>query len=210
MEIFVIGHSNYTFEKLVSMLKEHNINVVIDMRETPYSVYNTQYNKEIFEITIKEAGFIYIYMGHEFGAKRQSRESYTNKVYADFEKVKDEEIFINGIERIKVGIKKGYKIALLGAMQDQIRCHRSILIGRVLDRQGIDVKYILHEGGLGNQEYIEECLLDKYFPNRHQLTLDSLLGNSKSREEMVEEGYKFANRDIGNRTEGIDKKKHYN
>ena len=207
MEIFVVGHSNYQFEKLVEMLKEHNINTVVDMRETPYSKYNTQYNKELLEITLKESGFIYIYMGHEFGAKRQSRESYTNKVYADFEKVKEEEIFIKGIERIKIGINKGYKIALLGAMQDQIRCHRSILIGRVLDKQRVDVKYILHEGGLGNQEYIEECLLDKYFPERHQLTLDSLLGNSKSREEMIEEGYKLANRDIGYRTEGIDKKK---
>ncbi|MGL4740942.1 MAG: DUF488 family protein [Sarcina sp.] len=206
MEIFAIGHSNYPFEKLVEMLKEYNINCVVDIRETPYSAYNVQYNKEIFEATIKKEGFIYIYMGKEFGAKRQSRESYLNKVYADFEKVKEEEIFIKGIERIKKGCKMGYRIALLGAMQDQIRCHRSILIGRVLNNQGFDVKYILHEGGLGNQYYIEKCLLEKYFSDRNQITIESLLGEDKSEEEMIEEGYKLANRDIGYRTEGITDK----
>ena len=205
MEIFVIGHSNYSFDKLVYMLREYDINCIVDIRETPYSKYNVQYNKEIFEATIRQEGFKYIYMGNEFGAKRQTRESYLNKVYADFEKVKEEQTFINGIERIKKGCKMGYKIVLLGAMQDQIRCHRSILLGRVLDAQGFDIKYILHEGGLGNQEYIEECLLEKYFSERNQLTIDSLLGNGKSRAEMIEEGYKLANKDIGYRTEGIGK-----
>ena len=206
MEIFAIGHSNYPFEKLVEMLREYDINCIVDIRETPYSTYNVQYNKEYFETTIRKEGFKYIYMGKEFGAKRQTRESYLNKVYADFEKVKEEASFINGIERIKKGLKLGYRIALFGAMQDQIRCHRSILIGRVLSKQGLDVKYILHEGGLGDQNYIEECLLDKYFSERNQLTIDILLGNDKSREEMIEEGYKLANKDIGYRTEGIGKK----
>lgn len=205
MEIFAIGHSNYPFEKLVEMLRKHNVNCVVDIRETPYSTYNVQYNKEYFEVTIRQEGFKYIYMGKEFGAKRQTRESYLNKVYADFEKVKEEATFITGIERIKKGCELGYRIVLLGAMQDQIRCHRSILIGRVLNKQGFDVKYILHEGGLGDQDYIEECLLEKYFSERNQLTIDSLLGNDKSREEMVEEGYKLANKDIGYRTEGIGK-----
>ncbi|MGL4452660.1 MAG: DUF488 family protein [Sarcina sp.] len=205
MEIFAIGHSNYPFEKLVNMLREHNVNCVVDIRETPYSSYNVQYNKEYFEANIKQEGFKYIYMGKEFGAKRQTRESYLNKVYADFEKVKEEETFINGIERIKKGCKLGYRIVLFGAMQEQIRCHRSILIGRVLNKQGFDVKYILHEGGLGDQDYIEDCLLEKYFSDRNQLTIDSLLGNDKSREEMIEEGYKLANKDIGERTEGIGK-----
>ncbi|MGL4656494.1 MAG: DUF488 family protein [Sarcina sp.] len=205
MEIFAIGHSNYPFEKLVEMLREHDINCVVDIRETPYSTYNVQYNKEYFEAIIRKEGFKYIYMGKEFGAKRQTKESYLNKVYADFEKVKEEAIFINGIERIKKGCELGYRIVLFGAMQDQIRCHRSILIGRVLSKQGFDVKYILHEGGLGNQAYVEECLLDKYFSERNQLTIDSLLGNEKSREEMIEEGYKLANKDIGYRAEGIGK-----
>ncbi|MGL4990125.1 MAG: DUF488 family protein [Sarcina sp.] len=206
MEVFAIGHSNYPFEKLIKMLKEHNVNCVVDIRETPYSRYNVQYNKEVFELRLKQEGFIYIYMGVGFGAKRQSKESYLNKVYADFELVKEEKSFIESVQRVKNGIKKGYKIALLGAMQEQIRCHRSILIGRVLYSQGIDVKYILHEGGLATQDDIENDLLNKYFSTRNQLSIDNLLGVAKTRDELIEEGYKLANKDIGYRTEGISVK----
>lgn len=55
-------------------------------------------------------------MADEFGAKRRTRKSY----------------FRRGIERLKIGCNKGYRIALLGAMQDPIRYTRSILVGRQL------------------------------------------------------------------------------
>ena len=45
MEIFTIGHSNYDVERLIDMLRFYNINCVVDIRGTPYSNYNIQYNK---------------------------------------------------------------------------------------------------------------------------------------------------------------------
>lgn len=205
MEIFAIGHSNYPYSKFIEMIKKYNINCIVDIRETPYSKYNTQYNKEYFREILKKDGFTYIYMGQEFGAKRGSKQSYNNEGYADFEKVIQEEIFLNGVDRIKNGIDMGYKIVLLGAMQEPIRCHRSIMIGRFLNKEGIHVKYILHEGNLATQDNIEEELLNKYFSDRNQISIDSLLGTGQDKQEMIEEGYKLANREIGYRTENIGK-----
>lgn len=205
MEIFAIGHSNYPYSKFIEMIKKYNINCIVDIRETPYSKYNTQYNKEYFREILKKDGFTYIYMGQEFGAKRGSKQSYNNEGYADFEKVIQEEIFLNGIERIKNGIDMRYKIVLLGAMQEPIRCHRSIMVGRFLNKEGIHVKYILHEGNLATQDNIEEELLNKYFSDRNQISIDSLLGTGQDKQEMIEEGYKLANREIGYRTENIGK-----
>ena len=205
MQVFAIGHSNYPIEKLIDMLNQYNINCVVDIRETPYSRYNIQYNREDFCKTLRKEGFIYIYMGKEFGARRGSKESYNREGFADFEKVSKEDIFKKGIERIKDGCKKGYKIALLGAMQDPIRGHRSILAGRRLNENGINVKYILHEGDVAEQEDIENQLSDKYFSERNQITIDSLIGNSMSKEDMINEAYRLANKEIGYRTEGISK-----
>ena len=98
---------------------------------------------------------------------------------------------------------KGYKIVLLGAMQDAIRCPRAILVGRALIKHGFDVKYIMHEGNLKTQDELEEQLLEKYFEERNQLTMDSLLGNDMSREDMINESYKLANKEIGYRIEKI-------
>lgn len=70
MGIFAIGHSNYPYGKFIEMIKKYNINCIIDIRETPYSKYNVQYNKEYFRENLKKDEYTYIYMGEEFGAKR--------------------------------------------------------------------------------------------------------------------------------------------
>ena len=203
MDIYTIGHSNYPVEKLIDMLKHYDIDTVVDIRGTPYSKYNVQYNKETIAHTLTEAGFIYIYMAKELAAKRENKVSYNKEGYSDFEKVVKEKDFLNGVDRLKVGCAKGYKIALLGAMQDPIRCHRSILVGRALREHGFNVKHILDDYSLASQEYIEQDLLNKYFSNRAQLTIDSLLGNAMSEDDMILEGYRLANKEIGYRIENL-------
>ncbi|AOR23599.1 DUF488 family protein [Clostridium taeniosporum] len=203
MEIYTIGHSNYSIERLIDMLKHYNIDTVVDIRGTPYSKYNIQFNKEMFRKTLIQAGFIYIYMAEEFSAKRGIKISYNGEGYADFEKVINESSFLKGIDRLKNGIAKGYKIVLLGAMQDPIRCHRSILVGRALRNNNLNVKHILDDYSIATQEDIEKNLLDKYFSNRNQLTIDNLLGNQPSEDELIEDAYRLANKDIGFRVEGI-------
>ena len=183
IEIYTLGHSNYSFDK-----------------------FNTQYNKEFFQANLKKLGYTYIYMADEFGAKRRTRNSYNDEGYADFDKVILEEDFKKGIERLKVGCAKNYKIVLLGAMQEPIRCPRAILLGRELIKEGFNVKHIMHEGDLKTQDELEEQLLEKYFEERNQLTMDSLLGNAMSREDMIKESYKLANKEIGYRIEKLKDK----
>ena len=203
IEIYTLGHSNYSFDKFIEILKKYNINCVVDIRAIPYSKYNTQYNKEFFQANLKKLGYTYIYMADEFGAKRKTKVSYNDEGYADFDKVILEDEFKRGIERLKVGCSKNYKIVLLGAMQEPIRCHRAILLGKELIKAGFDVKHIMHEGDLKVQSELEEQLLEKYFEDRNQLTIDSLLGNAISREDMIKEGYKLANKEIGYRIEKL-------
>lgn len=181
MEIYTIGHSNYTVEKLIDMLKYYNINCVVDIRGTPYSKYNVQFDKETIRYTLNKAGFIYIYMAKELAAKRINKQSYNDEGYSDFEKVINEKEFLEGIERLKNGCNKGYNIALLGAMQEPIRCHRSILVGKALRKAGFDVKHILDDYSIASQDDIEQMLLDKYFSNRNQMTIDDLIGNALTR-----------------------------
>ena len=203
MDIYTIGHSNYTMERLIDMLEYYNINCVVDIRGTPYSKYNIQFDKEAIRYTLTNAGFVYIYMGKELAAKRIRKNSYNNEGYSNFEEVIKEEEFKRGVERLKNGCEKGYKIILLGAMQDPIRCHRSILVGRELVKNDFDVKHILDDYSIVTQDDIEEMLLNKYFSNRNQITIEDLTGNSLNNEEMINEGYKLANREIGYRIENL-------
>lgn len=206
MEIYTLGHSNYPFDKFIEILKKYNIDCIVDIRAIPYSKYNTQYNKEFFQTNLKRLGYTYIYMADEFGAKRKIRVSYNNEGYADFAKVILEDDFKKGIERLKIGCDKGYKIVLLGAMQEPIRCPRAILVGKELVKEGFDVKHIMHECNLNTQKDLEVLLLEKYFHQRNQLTIDTLFGNYMNNKNMIEESYKLANKEIGYRIEKLNNK----
>lgn len=205
MDIYTIGHSNYSMDRLIEMLRLFNIDCVVDTRAIPYSKYNKHFDKENIKKALVKAGFIYIYMGKELAAKRVSKVSYNNEGYADFNKVIQENDFIIGIDRLKAGCNKGYKIALLGAMQEPIRCQRGILVGKYLNENGFDVHHILNSYEIASQSDLEIVLLDKYFKDRNQITMDALLGNSLSEEEMIKESYKLANKDIGYRIENLKK-----
>lgn len=203
MIIYALGHSNYSFEKFITIIKEYNLNCVVDIRSIPYSKYNVQYNKEDFSKRLKELGYTYIYMADQFGVKRDDKSSYNSEGYADFDKVRLEKSFRRGIERLKDGCKKGYRIVMLGAVQEPIRCPRAILVGRELEKEGFDVRYIVHEGGTISQRDIENQMLDKYFKDRSQITIENLLGIDNDREELIDKCYKLANREIGFRVEKL-------
>ena len=203
MDIFTIGHSNYSIDRLIDMLDYYNINCIVDIRGIPYSKYNVQFNREALSKTLTNKGYVYIYMGKEFAAQRQNKDIYMEEGYADFEKVIHDKDFLKGIKRLKIGYKKGYRIVLMGAMQDPINCHRSILLGRALEDAGFTLKHILHDYTLASQEELEERLLVKYYDNRNQITIDTYMGTEPSKEDLIKECYRRSNKEIGYRVEKI-------
>lgn len=206
MDIFTIGHSNYSIDRLLDMLNFHNLNCVVDIRGTPYSKYNVQFNKENISKTLTKNGFIYIYMGKEFAVQRENRSLYTEDGYADFEKVIYDKDFLSGIERLRTGCEKGYKIALMGAMQNPINCHRCILLGRALRKEGFNVKHILDDYSLASQEHLEEALLEKYYGKGNQIDFDAYVKAEPSTEDLIKECYRQSNKEIGYRVERIKDK----
>lgn len=203
MAIYTFGHSNYSMEHLIDVIKKYDINCVVDIRAVPFSKYNVQFDKDKIAAPLKANKILYIYMGDDLGVKKEDKSTYINEGYSDFNKLINTEEFIKGIERIKNGMQMGYKIVLLGAVQDPIRCPRAILIGRYLDEIGIDVKHILHDETVCNQREIEQMMLNKYYPNRDQITIDELMIGKDLEKIRILECYKNANREIGFRIEHL-------
>ena len=79
------------------------------------------------------------------------------------------------------------------------------MLGRELIKNGFNLRHILDDYSLATQEDLEKEMLDKYFPNRNQLTIDYFLGDGMSEEEMIKEAYRLANKEIGYRVEHINK-----
>lgn len=200
MQVYTVGHSNHPIESFLQLLGKYNVNCICDVRSMPYSKYCEQYNREKIKELLSEHKIEYLFFGEEFGARRQEADLLTDGM-TDFEKVAKNKEFLKGIERIKLGIKKNYKIALMCTEKVPAECHRSILVARRLSEIGIEVQHILADGTTIKQEKLEEELLVKYFPNRNQLSLNTLSIPEGYSEEVykLKEAYKKANVEIGYR-----------
>jgi uncharacterized protein (DUF488 family) len=179
--VFTIGHSNLEFGKFVALLKQHGIQAVADVRSSPYSQYNPQFNREALQRALQESSISYVFLGEELGARRAERECYVNG-RADYELISRAPAFKRGLERVAQGASK-MCVALMCAEKDPLDCHRCILVSPHLRRLGLKVFHILTDGTLERHEQTEQRLLRKFeLPERELF---------RSPEEIVAEAYKL-------------------
>ena len=68
--LYTIGHSNHELSTLVNLVKRHQVAVIADVRSSPYSRFNPQFNREALSAALKDQGMDYLFMGRELGARR--------------------------------------------------------------------------------------------------------------------------------------------
>ena len=164
-EVYTIGHSTHSIEEFISLLSRYNIDCVVGVRSVPFSRYAPQFNEDQLKAALGNAGIRYIQMGKEFGARRENRELYREDGKLDFEKTADDSVFRQGVERIRTGISKGFRIALMCTEKHPIDCHRAIMVGRGFELDGVNVKHILADGTLLAQEELNGELVKSAHDN---------------------------------------------
>ena len=194
--LYTIGHSRYEFEYFANLLKKFEINYLLDVRSTPYSKYAETFNREQLENSLASEGLTYFFMGKFFGARPDNTDLYSKEGYLDFEKTSRSDLFITGMENVKLGLKKGNNIVLMCTEKDPIDCHRAIMVARAFSLEGIDVQHILPDGKLQTQQELDRRLLDRYFPDRTQLSLFDY-NDPVNDEEIIKSAYRKRNKEIG-------------
>jgi len=143
-KIYTIGHSTYPLAQFIAILHQHGISALCDVRSSPYSRYNPQFNRETLKDELKKHGISYVYLGKELGPRSDDPSCYAvGQVQYDL--LAQTELFQEGIARLKEGMKS-FQIALMCAEKDPIVCHRTILVCRALEKEGITIAHILEDG----------------------------------------------------------------
>ena len=156
-KLYTVGHSNHTIDRFLELLKMHDITAIGDVRSSPYSKFNPQYNRENLQKALKENRIAYVFLGKELGPRSEDPRCYVDgKVqYARLAKT---EAFQNGVQRLYSGMQT-YRIAMMCAEKDPITCHRMILICRALRSDPIEIKHILEDGGVEDLRDSERRLI---------------------------------------------------
>ena len=143
--LYTIGHSNQSAEAFVALLRQHDIEVVVDVRSAPYSRWAPQFNQRELKATVTDAGLRYLYLGKELGGRPATPDLYDAEGHARYDLMARADAFREGIVRVRQGIHR-YRVTLMCSEEDPAGCHRRLLVGRVLVNDGVRLLHIRGDG----------------------------------------------------------------
>ena len=147
-----VGHSTRTLEELVSLLKEHGVTRLVDVRTVPRSRHNPQFNRDTLPDALRAAGIAYVHMPGLGGLRHPRADSpntaWRNDSFRGFADYMQTPQFAISLEEL-MALARREPVALMCAEALPWRCHRSLIADALLAR-GIPVDHILGAGGPGS------------------------------------------------------------
>jgi uncharacterized protein (DUF488 family) len=159
-ELFTIGHSNHTIGRFLALLSSHGIDLLCDVRSTPYSRFNPQFNREPLNAALAARNIAYLFLGNMLGGKPRDRD-YPADGRARFALIAGSERFRAGLARLLEETKRR-RTAIMCAEKDPAHCHRGLLICPNIPA-GVAIHHILADGsirdhvGIAAQEQEEDA-----------------------------------------------------
>jgi uncharacterized protein (DUF488 family) len=127
--IFTMGTSDRTIEKMIHLLRLHQIAMVVDVRSWPKSKF-PQFNQETLAASLKEAGLGYAHLGRELGGFRKGGyEAYTPT-----------DNYRKGLARLEQAANRCPSV-ILCAERSPARCHRRFIV-QSLEERGWQVVHL--------------------------------------------------------------------
>jgi len=192
--IYTIGHSNHDIDFFLELLQSQEINCVVDVRSIPASKYNPQFNQKPLSAFLKNKEITYMHFGEEFGARQTDEKLLDENGCVNFVWFRKTRAFQDGVERIDMGVDKGFKIALMCSEGNPLECHRFSMISGYLEEIGMTVQHILKDKTLLSNEEFEQQLLKKF---KKKIPQPSLFNPNVDKDAQLKAAYALHNQWIG-------------
>jgi nicotinamide-nucleotide adenylyltransferase len=145
--LFTVGHSTRDIKDFVTLLDHYGIKQVVDVRSTPESRHNPQFNKNTLEKELPENKIDYKNL-KDLGGRRKINENsvndfWKNNSFKGFADYMQTEKFEKGIKQLKKLVSKR-RTAVMCAEILPWRCHRS-LISDYMTAEGFSVTHIINQ-----------------------------------------------------------------
>jgi uncharacterized protein (DUF488 family) len=160
--LYTIGHSTRTLDQLVSALKAHDIETLVDIRAFPMSRRLPYFNRESLERTLPELGIRYLWMKALGGYRKSTRKDSPHSAlrnanfrnYADYTLTPEFHEAITELLQVATESRTAY----MCAERVYFRCHRMI-VSDWLVAQGHEVLHIDAEGPVHAHKLLSEARL---------------------------------------------------
>ena len=122
--IYTIGYSKWTVEKVKEKMNELGVDLLVDLRSTPFGRFNPSFNRTDLQ---RAFGSRYVWKGKCLGGKPGPATE-------------------GGMEWLITEHKKGRTLLIMCVEMDPRNCHRLTDIGARLLMRGIDAVHLIHDG----------------------------------------------------------------
>ena len=143
--IWTVGHSTRPIGEFTTLLRTHEIRLLVDVRTIPRSRHNPQFNTETLAESLKEAGLVSLHMPTLGGLRKARKDSINNgwrnasfRGYADYMQTAE---FWSALEELMMHGRQG-PTAIMCAEALPWRCHRSLIADALVSR-GWDIRHIV-------------------------------------------------------------------
>ena len=161
--IYTYGQNVINVTELMALLQPYGINCVVDCRLTTSLPHGNTPVQELAE-TLKQSNIFYLPFYQHFGYF--SPEVCNKRGAFIYKKAIQTEKFLEGIERIKNGLNKGYTILIIDSQKDLKKSKRYNLIGKYLNDSSTII-HLTENKSCITQNEVEHCL-DKYVEKRKE------------------------------------------
>lgn len=149
--VFTVGHSNLSRLAFLALLRTHDVEMIADVRSTPYSRHMPEFNRRNLEPALRAAGIGYVFLGRELGGRPDDPACYDAGGRVQYHLRAKSAQFRQGLERVRRGLAK-YRVCLMCTEREPLDCHRSMLVAEELVKRGVPVAHILSGGAVESHE----------------------------------------------------------
>ena len=180
-KIWTIGHSNLTETNFINLLRIHQIEVVADIRSTPFSRFAPQFNQADIRASLQNAEIQYIYLGDTLGGRSSDDLDYIDN-QVQYSSLRNKHGYLKNIEKV-INIARSKKLALMCTEKNPLDCHRSILVSRDITKLSeLEIIHILDE----NEKVSQSELINGILRSDQKIQFSLFEENSKTIEEILE------------------------
>lgn len=146
--IYTIGHSNHRLETFISLLHQHGVTCLVDVRSSPYSRFSPHFRKRDLEAHLRDAGIDYVFLGEELGGRPGESRDYKPDDLVDYDHIAAQPWYQAGIDSL-IELATRHQTAIMCSEENPAYCHRNLLIADSLLGQSLaGVQHIRSDGEL--------------------------------------------------------------
>lgn len=147
--VFTVGHSTHELERFLELIRDANVEMLVDVRSQPYSRFSPQFNRSTLEATLRTEGIGYRH-DENLGGRPDDSDMYDSAGHVLYGRVAESRRFQRAVGVLEE-VAGRMSVVIMCGEEDPTDCHRRLLVGRVLGDRGWTVRHIRGDGSVQDE-----------------------------------------------------------